>query len=101
MAITHARITRERPPLRLWPGVVSVALQVLLWIIAPLVMNEGVLVAAGGSALLGLLVVVWWLFFSRADWLERIAAIVLMVVAVWATVGFVHPSVSNGMMGMM
>ncbi len=101
MATTHARITSERPPLRLWPGVVAVALQVLLWIIAPLVIGEGVLIAAGGSALLGLLVAVWWLFFSRAAWLERIAAMAMMVAAVWATFGFVHPSVSNGMMGLM
>jgi outer membrane protein assembly factor BamB len=99
MANTRAQITLERPPLRLWPGVVAVALQVLLWIIAPFVFGEGVLVAAGGSALLGLLFVLWWLFFSRAVWLERIAAIILIVAAVWGTYPLVHASVSNGMMG--
>jgi outer membrane protein assembly factor BamB len=101
MPTTHTSLTIERPPLRLWPGVVAVALQILLWIVAPLVVGEGVLIAAGGSALLALVVVVWWLFFSRAVWLERIAAIVLVVVSVWATYGLVHASVSNGMMGAM
>jgi outer membrane protein assembly factor BamB len=101
MATTHDRIILERPPLRLWPGVVAVALQVLLWIAAPLAFDEGVLYAALGSALLGVVVVVWWLFFSRAAWLERIAAIVFMVAMVWATYPAVHPSVSNGMMGAM
>lgn len=69
MTIDHARATLERPPLRLWPGVVAIALQVLLWTVAPLVVGEGVLIAAGGSALFGLVVVLWWLFFSRAVWL--------------------------------
>ena len=101
MTTHHAGVSVERPPLRLWPGVVAVALQALLWLIAPLVFGEGILVAAGGSALLGLVVVVWWLFFSRAAWLERIVAIVLMVAAVWATYPLVHASVSNGMMGAM
>jgi outer membrane protein assembly factor BamB len=99
MSRNHVQITLERPPLRLWPGVVAIALQVLLWAIAPLVIGEGVLLAAGGSALLGLVVVVWWLFFSRAAWLERIAAVVLILISVWATYGLVHASVSNGMMG--
>ena len=48
-----------------------------------------------------LLIAVWWLFFSRAMWLERFAAIVLMVVAVIATKRIVHPSIAGGMMGMM
>jgi outer membrane protein assembly factor BamB len=46
-------------------------------------------------------VVVWWLFFSRALWSERVGAIVLMVVAVFATYYVVHPSIANGMMGNM
>jgi len=48
-----------------------------------------------------LLIAIWWLFFSRAMWLERLAAIVLMVVAVIATKRIVHPSIAGGMMGMM
>ena len=48
-----------------------------------------------------LLIAVWWLFLSRAMWLERFAAIVLMVVAVIATKRIVHPSIAGGMMGMM
>lgn len=99
MATNHTIVMSPRQPLRLWPGVTAVALQALLWIVAPLAFGWGVLIAAGGSALLAVVVVVWWLFFSRAAWLERIAAIVLAVVAVWATFPIVHPSVSNGMMG--
>jgi outer membrane protein assembly factor BamB len=54
-----------------------------------------------GGAAFGLVVVVWWLFFSRAPWPDRIGAIVLMVIAVIATKMVVHPSIANGMMGMM
>jgi outer membrane protein assembly factor BamB len=44
---------------------------------------------------------VWWLFFSRAPWIERAGAIVLMIVALLATSRLVHKSIANGMMGMM
>lgn len=101
MTINHTTVFKPRQPLRLWPGVAAAGLQVLLWIIAPLAFDWGVLIAAGGSVLLGMVSVVWWLFFSRADWLERIAAIVLAAAAVWATFLIVHPSISNGMMGAM
>ena len=101
MASNHIQEVEQRRPLRLWPGVAAAALQVALWAIAPIVFDEGVLIAAGGSAALGLLVLVWWLFFSRAVWLERVAAVALTVAVVWATYPMVHASVSNGMMGAM
>ena len=63
-------------PLRLWPGVVAVALQWLLMfgipIVAPGAKGFGVL----GGLLCGLVVIVWWAFFSRAPLWER-----------WSTVG--------------
>jgi outer membrane protein assembly factor BamB len=54
-----------------------------------------------GAALGGLVVVVWWLFFSRAPWSERVGAIVLMPVAVMATRLVVHPSMARAGMGNM
>lgn len=90
-----------RKPLRLWPGVVAAVLLVLVRLVVPLVVP-----GAGGAAILGglaggLAVLVWWLFFSRAPWSERVGAIVLMVVALAATSRIVHQSIANGMMGMM
>ncbi|HYN81556.1 MAG TPA: PQQ-binding-like beta-propeller repeat protein, partial [Gemmatimonadaceae bacterium] len=52
-----------------------------------------------GGALGILGIVVWWLFFSRARWFERLGAIVLMVVALFATFRIVHVSIANGAMG--
>jgi len=87
-----------RPTLRLWPGVTAVALQCLLWL-APFVVPDGFIYAVLGGTALALVVLVWWLFFSRAAWFERIAAVVVMVVSVFLMFRVVHPSVSNGMMG--
>jgi len=90
-----------RKPLRLWPGVVAVALQWLAWLILPAINPEWAGSAFVAAGLLGLVIVVWWLFFSRAPWAERLGAIVLMVVAVAATLRLVHESIANGMMGFM
>ena len=92
----------EQKPLRLWPGVLAVVLQWLAWLVLPIVVPEatlyGILAGVFGG---GLAVVLWWLFFSRAPWSERVGAIVLMPVALFATSRIVHESIANGAMGMM
>jgi hypothetical protein len=93
--------TRQKP-LRLWPGVLAVVLQWLAWLVFPKVVPEAALYAMlagvfGG----GLAVVLWWLFFSRAPWLERVGAVILMPVALFATSQIVHKSIANGAMGML
>jgi outer membrane protein assembly factor BamB len=91
----------SQKPLRLWPGVVAVVLQWLLWFVVPIVVPEAMLYGMLGGVLCGLAVVVWWVFFSRALWAERVGAIVLIVIAVVVTKRVVHPSIAGGMMGMM
>jgi outer membrane protein assembly factor BamB len=88
-------------PLRLWPAVAAVVLQWLLWLVIPLLFPDlaGAGLLAGMAC--GLVVLIWWLFFSRAPWLERIAALGVMVAAVWATRAIVDLSIANGMMGLM
>jgi outer membrane protein assembly factor BamB len=88
-------------PLRLWPGVTIVSLLVLVRFVVPAVVP-----GTGGTAILGGLagsvaVLIWWLFFSRAPWSDRVGAVVLMVAALLATSRLVHASIDNGMMGMM
>ena len=81
---------------------VAVVLQWLLWFVVPIVAPEAAHVRdAWRSRLRVGCPRVWWLFFSRAPWAERVGAIVLMVVAVVATKRIVHPSIAGGMMGMM
>jgi outer membrane protein assembly factor BamB len=88
-------------PLRLWPGVVLVLLQWLLWLIIRFTMPGGGVIAVLGAVACGLGIFSWWLFFSRARWLERVGALALIAVAVTASYPLVHPSISNGMMGRM
>ena len=88
-----------RKPLRLWPGVAAVVPQWLTLIVFMLFVPEGLIYGIMAGVVGGLLVVVWWLFFSRAPWLERVGALVLMPVAVLATTPIVHPSVANAGMG--
>ena len=91
----------DKPPLRLWPGVIAVALQWFVWLAVPVFVPEEGGTAIIGGLLFGLIIVLWWLFFSRAPWSERLGAIVLMVVAVAATSRVIHESIANGMMGFM
>ena len=88
-------------PLRLWPGVVAVGLQWLLRFGTPIVAPEAQLFALIAGLLGAAAIVVWWLFFSRARWSERLGAIVVMIVAIVAIRPLTHESIQDGMMGMM
>ncbi len=86
MTTTHAHELPSRKPLRLWPGVVAAVLLVLFKLVAvPLVAPGAPPVGLLGGLVAALVIVVWWLFFSRAPWSERLGAIVLMIVALFAT----------------
>lgn len=94
------QIAGERQ-LRVWPGVVIVALIVLVRYVIPFFIPaadlSGVLVGVVGAAL----ILIWWLFFSRAPWPERIGALVVIAAAVVTIKPLVHPSISNGFMNRM
>jgi len=91
---------RQRPSLRLWPGVAAVTLQWLLWLMPLAIPSQGGTAVIGAFAL-GVVVILWWLFFSRALWADRLGALALMVLGVAITSRLVHPSIANGMMGFM
>src|SRR5262249_44304150 len=75
---------RPRKPLRLWPGVVAaIIIVVMRYVVAVLVPNQfvnGMFAAIGGAAI----VLLWWLLFSRAAWIERLGAIAVTVLAFYA-----------------
>jgi hypothetical protein len=54
-----------------------------------------------GGLLLSVVIILWWVFFSRAPWVDRAGAIVLMIVAILATSSIVHISIRTAMMGRM
>ena len=90
-----------RKPLRLWPGVVALVLLIVLRYVLPIVAPEAFFIGLLGGVISAAAIVVWWLFFSRAPWSERLGAIVLMVVGVMAAARIVHVSIRTGMMGIM
>ena len=89
-------------PLRLWPAVVIAIVQVLVMFGVPLVApDSGALIGMLGGVVGALAILVWWLLFSRAPWLERVGAIILMVAAVFATRAGAHASMVGAGQGMM
>jgi outer membrane protein assembly factor BamB len=91
---------KPRKPLRLWPGAAAGALLIAGYIapvIVPAAAGLGMLVGMGAAVV----IVVWWLFFSRAPWMERLAALVLMAAAVAATSRVIHMSIAGAGMGML
>jgi outer membrane protein assembly factor BamB len=90
-----------RKPLRLWPGVIAVAILWLARFVVPVVVPGTSLFGVLAGIFGGLVVILWWLFFSRAPGSERLGALVLMVVGLLATSRLVHESIANGMQGMM
>jgi outer membrane protein assembly factor BamB len=86
-------------PLRLWPGVVAVVLQWLGWLVVPVLFPSIGIFGLLGLPLGALAIIIWWLSFSRAAWIERIGALILFGVAPFLTKLIVHPSISNGAQG--
>jgi outer membrane protein assembly factor BamB len=99
MATPQSNVPNPRKPLRLWPGVATVVLQWLGWLVVPIVLPDATLYGILGGLGAGLVVVAWWVFFSRAPWVERLGAVVLLIVAVAATPRLLHESVAKGNMG--
>jgi len=88
--------TPSRKPLRLWPGVAALMLQWLAWIGVPIIAPDAAPFGLAGGFLLGLVVVLWWAFFSRVPYAERWSAVLLIIVAVAVAPripGLLHSSV--------
>ena len=99
--MTNAQTDRQtfRKPLRLWPGVAFAALQLLGVFVLPFVVPGaafiGMFVGLGGA----LAILAWWVFFSRALWPERLGAVALMAVGLFAARLVVHKSIAGAGMG--
>src|SRR5215470_10324268 len=99
MSIVQSSGETPRKPLRLWPGVVIAILVLLLRFVLPLVMPDELFVAVLAGPVGGLAAVLWWLLFSRARWFERLGAVALMLVALFAAKRIVDVSIATGAMG--
>ena len=97
----HTNDLIARKPLRLWPGVIVAVVVVLLRFVIPLFAPEAFIYGLIAGIVGLLAIVIWWVLFSRAPWVERVGAIFLMVVAVFAIKPLLHKSIETGLMGMM
>ena len=101
MNTTQTDASSPRKPLRLWPGVILVILQWLTWFVVPFFLPDFNLYGMLGGVVCALGILVWWMFSSRAPWVERVGAFVLMIVAPILTKFIVHKSIAGGGMGML
>ena len=101
--MTTAQTTGSNPrkSLRLWPGVMMAVLLLVTRVVPPLTIPDGAMIGMLGGVIGGFLVLLWWLFFSRAPWIERLGVVAVMALAVLAAYPVVHPSIANGLMGRM
>ncbi len=94
--------------LRVWPGVAIATVQGLAWFLVPDVVPDvdigstslGMISLAVG-VLGGLFVAIWWLFFSRAPWADRICAPIVLIAAIWLLRPLIHVSILGANMGYM
>ena len=93
--------TPDSRPLRLWPGLAAAVLLAILWYLAPMVFPDLALGAMVGGLGAMAIIVLWWLFFSRAPWSDRVGFILLAIVGLMATRQVIHESIAGGMMGVM
>ena len=87
-------------PLRLWPGMLAAAVQfvgILVAIVYPPAADLGLLACAVGA----LVIILWWLFFSRARWFERLGVIALLAAVIFAARPLMDKSILGAGMGVM
>ena len=84
-------------PLRLWPGMTAAVLILIGAAIMPIASASmiGIAAAMAGTVI----ALVWWLFFSRAAWIDRLAAVALIALAIYAMRPLLDPSIAGGAMG--
>lgn len=94
--------TGEGKPLRLWPGIAVAILLCVIRYVLPVVGPESVLSTALFGGMIGaLLVIVWWLFLSRAPWTERLSALAALILVFFASRALLHESIATAAMGML
>lgn len=93
-------MTTTRKPMRLWPGIALAITIAAGFFVLPSLLPDAELPYGLMVAVLGALgVVVWWLFFSRAAWLERIGALLLIVATLVVVKPLSHVSIAGAGQG--
>jgi outer membrane protein assembly factor BamB len=94
-----AQETTQKKQLRLWPGVAAGILLLLFKFIVPAVIPDALPLVMLGGLLFGLIIIVWWAFFSRAPRFERWGGLILMIIALFTVRFFLHETIARAGMG--
>lgn len=86
---------------RLWPGIILGILIILVRYILPVVDPTQMVTSFMGGVALGILTFIWWLFFSRVAWTDRLIGVGLAIAALVVTFLLVDDSIARANMGMM
>lgn len=87
--------------MRLWPGIVGGVGVVAFKLGVPLVFPDAHGVAILGGFAFGVVILLWWLFLSRAPGRERLLGPALIATAIYLSYQWVHESIATGMMGLL
>jgi len=101
MATAQTVEPKRKKTLRLWPGVVLVILQLVLRFAVPVFAPDALFYGVMAGPVGGLAVILWWLFFSRAAWSERLGAVGLIAAALFVTRRFIDVSIATGAQGIL
>jgi outer membrane protein assembly factor BamB len=101
MTLAQTDAPTARKPLRVWPGIAAVVVQWFGFFVLPMIAPDALLYGIFGALVCAVVVLVWWAFFSRVPQAERWGAIVLIIVAWFATSRVIDKSIATGMMGFM
>jgi outer membrane protein assembly factor BamB len=88
--------------LRLWPGMVAasvIVIGLLIGLSLTVAMPDAALAGMVAAIVGALAVILWWLFFSRARWSERLAVVAVLIAAWFGMRPFLDRSVIGGAMG--
>ena len=99
MPITSVTAGRTDLPLRLWPGVAILLVQLAARFGVPVLVPDWTAFAVIGGVVGWLALVIWWLFFSRGTRAERYGAVVVMVGTMAATWPLLDVSMATGANG--
>src|SRR5579863_4812866 len=101
MAMSVPQTGKRSRELRVWPGVIAVVLQWLGFFVLPMIVPDALLYGMLGALVCAAIVLVWWLFFSRAPQVERWGVLVLIIAGAFAASRLIDKSIAGGMMGLM
>ena len=93
------RSPESRRPLRLWPGVLLAGLLLLIRLVVPAAAPGIGAFGTIGAAFAALAIVAWWVGFSRARWLDRLGAVIVMAGALAVLARLSHGSIAGAGLG--